>query len=59
MIPTPPSRPSQLAKRFDPRVLALLGGLDLKARCVVEGFLTGLHEGPFHGFSVEFSEYRE
>jgi len=55
----PSATPSSLAKRFDPKVLALLGGLDLKARYVVEGFLAGLHEGPFHGFSVEFSEYRE
>ena len=44
---------------FDPRLLATLGSLDLKARYVVEGFLSGLHESPFHGFSVEFSEYRE
>ena len=45
--------------RFDPKVLAALEGLDLKARYVMEGFLSGLHESPFHGFSVEFSEYRD
>src|SRR6185436_17674084 len=33
-------------------------GLDFKARYVMEGFLSGLHESPFHGFSVEFSDYR-
>lgn len=44
---------------FDPRLLAALGSLDLQARYVVEGYLAGLHESPFHGFSVEFSEYRE
>jgi uncharacterized protein (DUF58 family) len=55
----PSATSSSIAKRFDPKVLALLGGLDLKARYIVEGFLAGLHEGPFHGFSVEFSEYRE
>ena len=32
--------------------------LDLIARQVVEGFITGLHKSPFHGFSVEFAEHR-
>ena len=32
--------------------------LDFLARQVVEGFLTGLHKSPYHGFSVEFSEHR-
>lgn len=54
-----PSSYVPLMKRFDPQVLALLQGLDLKARYIVEGFLTGLHESPFHGFSAEFSEYRD
>ena len=35
-----------------------LGGIDLIARLVVEGFLIGLHRSPYHGFSVEFAEYR-
>jgi uncharacterized protein (DUF58 family) len=52
--PAPPS-----FTRFDPKVLTALEGLDLKARYVMEGFLAGLHESPFHGFSVEFSEYRD
>jgi len=47
-----------LSDRFDPKVLAVLEGLDFKARYVMEGFLTGLHDSPFHGFSVEFSDYR-
>jgi len=47
-----------LSDRFDPRVLAALEGLDFKARYVMEGFLSGLHDSPFHGFSVEFSDYR-
>src|SRR6476469_2099756 len=34
------------------------GNLDLLARQVVEGFITGLHKSPFHGFSVEFAEHR-
>ncbi len=47
-----------LSERFDPKVLAALEGLDFKARYVMEGFLAGLHDSPFHGFSVEFSDYR-
>ena len=50
--------PQTRAPRFDPKFLANLGGLALKARYVMEGFLTGLHGSPFHGLSVEFSDYR-
>jgi uncharacterized protein (DUF58 family) len=52
------STTQSLSDRFDPKTLAALEGLDFKARYVMEGFLTGLHESPFHGFSVEFSDYR-
>jgi uncharacterized protein (DUF58 family) len=44
---------------LDPAVIARLGSLDLKARAIVEGFLSGLHRSPFKGFSVEFAEYRQ
>ena len=44
---------------LDPATLARLGTLELKARTVVEGFLSGLHRSPFKGFSVEFAEYRQ
>src|SRR6267154_2219655 len=47
-----------LSQSFDPKMLAALEGLDFKARYVMEGFLSGLHDSPFHGFSVEFSDYR-
>jgi uncharacterized protein (DUF58 family) len=47
------------ASLLSPATLARLGTLDLKARTVVEGFLTGLHRSPFKGFSVEFAEYRQ
>jgi uncharacterized protein (DUF58 family) len=47
------------AKYLSPAVLANLTGLDLKARLIVEGFVSGLHRSPFHGFSVEFAEHRE
>ena len=47
-------------RRFlDPAVVARLATLELKARTVVEGFLSGLHRSPFKGFSVEFAEYRQ
>jgi uncharacterized protein (DUF58 family) len=44
---------------LDPAVLARLGTMELKARTVVEGFLSGLHRSPYKGFSVEFAEYRQ
>jgi len=44
--------------RFDPSTLNSLAGLNFKARYVMEGFLSGMHQSPFHGFSVEFSDYR-
>src|SRR3974377_877847 len=47
-----------LSERFDPKTLAALEGLHFKARYIMEGFLSGLHQSPFHGFSVEFSDYR-
>jgi uncharacterized protein (DUF58 family) len=53
-----PTATQSLSERFDPKLLAALEGLDFKARYVMEGFLNGLHDSPFHGFSVEFSDYR-
>lgn len=43
---------------LDPSVLAGLHNLELRARVVVEGFLSGLHKSPHRGFSVEFNDYR-
>lgn len=43
---------------LDPTVLAGLDNLELRARIVVEGFLSGLHKSPHRGFSVEFNDYR-
>lgn len=43
---------------LDPRVLAGIDNLELRARVVVEGFLSGLHKSPHRGFSVEFNDYR-
>ena len=39
-----------------PQVIAKLSNLELIAKLVVEGFITGLHKSPYHGFSVEFAE---
>ena len=46
-------------KYLDPAVISRLKGIDVKARLVVEGFVTGLHRGPYKGFSVEFAEHRQ
>ena len=45
-------------KSIDKALLADFGYLELLAKQVVEGFITGLHQSPFHGFSVEFAEHR-
>ncbi len=49
---------SQRLDLLDPYTVAQLGGIELVARGVVEGFLAGLHRSPFRGFSVEFAEHR-
>jgi uncharacterized protein (DUF58 family) len=46
-------------KYLDPAVISRLKGMDVKARLVVEGFVSGLHRGPYKGFSVEFAEHRQ
>lgn len=43
---------------IDPTVLSSLDNLELRARVVVEGFVSGLHKSPHRGFSVEFTDYR-
>src|SRR5258708_20334956 len=43
----------------DTKALMAIRNLELRARVVVEGFWTGLHRSPYHGFSVEFTEYRQ
>jgi uncharacterized protein (DUF58 family) len=44
---------------IDPAALMRIKNLQLRAKVVVEGVLSGLHRSPYHGFSVEFSEYRQ
>ena len=53
-MPPPPSR-----KYSDPEVIARVADLTLRANRLVEGAISGLHRSPFHGFNIEFAEYRE
>jgi uncharacterized protein (DUF58 family) len=47
-------------RRFlDPLTLAKIRGLELQARLMVEGYISGMHKSPYHGFSVEFAQHRE
>jgi len=46
-------------KYLDPLALAKVRGLELQARLIVEGYLSGMHKSPYHGFSVEFAQHRE
>jgi uncharacterized protein (DUF58 family) len=50
---------TRISKYLDPAVVSRLGHMDLKARLIVEGYIAGLHRSPYHGFSVEFAEYRQ
>jgi uncharacterized protein (DUF58 family) len=47
------------AQLADPQTLSRLSRLQLRARLVVEGVISGLHRSPYHGFSVEFAQHRE
>ena len=49
---------SEALKYLDPAVVAQLANMELRARVVVEGFITGLHRSPYHGFTAQFSEHR-
>ncbi len=49
---------SSAEKYLKPEVIQSIGRLDLRAKFIVEGLLSGLHASPFQGFSVEFSEHR-
>ena len=61
-MPTSPfatSAPRRDEASVNPLALMAIRNLELRARVVVEGFWTGLHRSPYHGFSVEFTEYRQ
>jgi uncharacterized protein (DUF58 family) len=46
-------------KYLDPRVLARIHSLDLRARLIIEGLMTGMHRSPYQGISVEFAQHRQ
>jgi len=46
-------------KYLQPDVVSKLANMELRAHMVVEGFITGMHKSPYHGFSVEFAEHRQ
>ena len=52
------SEESSALRYLDPVVVSMLKNMEMRARLVVEGFITGLHKSPYHGFSVEFAEHR-
>src|SRR5947208_16697088 len=43
---------------LDPRTLARIASIDLPARLIVEGLMTGMHRSPYRGISVEFAQHR-
>ncbi len=47
------------SQAIDPRALMRIKSLQMRAKVAVQGFIKGIHRSPYHGFSVEFSEYRE
>lgn len=49
---------SELTKYFQPETLSRISRLELRARYVVEGFVSGMHKSPYKGFSVEFANHR-
>lgn len=53
------TRSDVAATRIDAESIMQISNLELRAKAIVEGFFSGLHRSPLHGFSVEFTEYRE
>ncbi len=51
--------PENQQKYLDPEMSAEIDRLDLRARQIVEGFISGLHKSPYHGQSVEFAQHRQ
>lgn len=50
---------AEVPRFLDPRTLSSLSTMEMRARIVVEGFVSGLHKSPYRGFGVEFVEYRQ
>ncbi len=51
--------PEDAGKYLDPKELSKIARLEIRARLIVEGFISGMHRSPYHGASVEFAEHRE
>jgi len=51
--------PDAVKSPIDPKIISRVAKLDLRARLVVEGYVSGMHKSPYKGFSVEFAEHRE
>jgi uncharacterized protein (DUF58 family) len=49
---------ADVRKYLDPRTLAKVGSIDLRARLIVEGLMNGMHRSPYQGISVEFAQHR-
>ena len=56
---TKKSAVSEVARHLDPKTLDKIKRLDVRARAVVEGFITGQHRSPYNGFAIEFKAHRE
>ncbi len=50
---------TESGRYLDPHTLASVGAIDLRARMIVEGLMTGMHRSPMQGFSVEFAQHRQ
>lgn len=57
--PTRDATPASSKSHLRPEALMRVKQLELRAKMVVEGFMSGLHRSPYHGFSVEFTDYRQ
>jgi uncharacterized protein (DUF58 family) len=57
--PVPDTDREDARRFFDPKVIARIARLDLRAQKVVEGFISGMHRSPFFGHSVEFAQHRD
>ena len=51
--------PGRAERKIDRATIGRLSRLELRARMAVEGLYSGIHKSPYHGFNVEFAEYRE
>jgi len=54
-----PNNNSKAEGMIDPTSLMRIKSMELRAKVIVEGFWKGIHRSPYHGFSVEFTEYRQ